>query len=1359
MTGSGKLQSLEGVDQSRRLLPALAEGYFNVDEMTFEDLITASVEFAAQLKYYNTSNQASGDWRSFLAANEIVIMALIINKDSDALRREFNDKQASSPRQRAEFILGLIAEIDGWLSDLRRSDSAPARDLSAKLEIIIRNTLREEVQALLELTVQQQGLDAELPFIELARLSNIWRKPADEDLGKQQRANLDRIGSADDVQHYLSRVGYEFVNAIEHLKSICRSLLPASLKTQSHDPAVSLFITFLKLYRYAQDNINAFTSRHLDFYYRDILRTRQRDKSPESVVLNFALAEGSGPVEIARGRRFTCARDEQLRDVVFEATDDLVVNDIELGAMYTLRLDREPMITPECDMNFVTRIHKQHIPLNLETDSDSAEQSWPLFGNSEGQQSQGVQGLESLQLGVAVASRVLFLEEGDRRIELEFELSRIMKPVSSYIELLEKAQTREEFISGLYELMLGWMGNPEHKNWDLAVSGEVMAGVLAIADSIDARMDSLAAAEQQLQTCRELFEETVERIRHSRDKSLPYYSRLNWAESGAEFRAGLGALVTHHLLENGSVTDLLQGKLDNKARELGCENSLDSIKRELAIGKERLVKKYLGTAFLFNLSTEDGWLGLDRYDVQEADEGDVGFRIVLSLSSEAPGIVGCLPAVHGEQWQTELPLMKLSINPEASLNVYSMLEQYCLDRISIHVDVHGVRNVVAFNSISQLDPSKPFFPFGPAPTTSSYLALSAPEAARKPLTRFGIHLHWGDLPQGDEGFDGHYAGYRSRFRNGSFTAKVNVLTNGGWQPKSEAQIQSAALFSAQGKKLNEHQYINVESADYLRPVAIDEEAFDLGLRTRNGFIKLTLATPDAAFGHQQYPVKLSETLESNAKTKRVKKKRNLPNPPYTPLLNKIAIDYSATSTLNMNSQSDNQGERHPERIYRLHAFGTQAIYPNTGGGEIQFFKPFDHDGNLLLGLSGSNVRGLLSLYFSLADDSVRSKSGISARHYWSYLGANGWTPLRADQIVSDGTKGFLCSGIITLDLPGDISKRQGDMAGDYYWLRVSTDRQSRDFCSLRSIRTHAMEFRRDQTDGASFDAQSGNWSKLQWQPVQSIPGLGTISQLDAFLDVDKQETRQQLITRISERIRHRSRAVSAWDYERLVLEKFPVVGKVMCLPNRSTAASGIVPGSLLVVVTPRVSDPQSVIGKTPRLSAVYLNDIQEYLASLGSAFANIEVTNPSYEWVQVRCAAVFEKYASGGKFIDWLNEDIGKYLNPWDETGYGLKFCQPVKREDLYSYLYNLDYIKYVTDFSMLHITRDTHGAYKLGDTVHREIVEGKDPNITPLYPWSLAVPMRRHYIEVSKEIEPKAPDITGIRELQIGSTFIIGGM
>jgi hypothetical protein len=61
-----------------------------------------------------------------------------------------------------------------------------------------------------------------------------------------------------------------------------------------------------------------------------------------------------------------------------------------------------------------------------------------------------------------------------------------------------------------------------------------------------------------------------------------------------------------------------------------------------------------------------------------------------------------------------------------------------------------------------------------------------------------------------------------------------------------------------------------------------------------------------------------------------------------------------------------------------------------------------------------------------------------------------------------------------------------------------------------------------------------------------------------------------------------------------------------------------------------------------------------------------------------------------------------------------------------------------------------------LTDTVEEEDYSYHKTKIVPKNPWSLLVPMQKHFIETLKEIEIINAEVTGINELEIGQNFII---
>ena len=60
----GNLLSSDGTNQLQRLLPALEADYIVPDERALSDLVDYAYRVAAEVRYYELSGQASGDWRA-----------------------------------------------------------------------------------------------------------------------------------------------------------------------------------------------------------------------------------------------------------------------------------------------------------------------------------------------------------------------------------------------------------------------------------------------------------------------------------------------------------------------------------------------------------------------------------------------------------------------------------------------------------------------------------------------------------------------------------------------------------------------------------------------------------------------------------------------------------------------------------------------------------------------------------------------------------------------------------------------------------------------------------------------------------------------------------------------------------------------------------------------------------------------------------------------------------------------------------------------------------------------------------------------------------------------------------------------
>jgi hypothetical protein len=444
-----------------------------------------------------------------------------------------------------------------------------------------------------------------------------------------------------------------------------------------------------------------------------------------------------------------------------------------------------------------------------------------------------------------------------------------------------------------------------------------------------------------------------------------------------------------------------------------------------------------------------------------------------------------------------------------------------------------------------------------------------------------------------------------------------------------------------------------------------------------------------------------------------------------------------------------------EKIFHLHPFGVETVFPPTPETACYLLPQYVHEGNLFLGLSGKKIAGPLSLLFHLSKDRAQATTDEKPGLDWFYLTANRWRKFPTNSILSDSTHGFLEPGIVKLNIPPEISNDNSVMPGDYYWLRVSVRRGAGAFPSCYSIRPHAIKVNYRNEDLQVIDPDSERLTN--WSSVIPIPGVGSIKPAYAAFGGRDAESDKHLRLRISERLRHKNRASMPWDFEQLILERFPEIIKVKCFNSMSSTEDRIKPGQVLIAVVPDAGQQSGESCGHEMINSRKLDEIKAFVKERCSEFAEIEVRNPQYEQVQVRCTVKFVEPTRQGDYVKKLNQDISDFICPWKPGGYQVRFGWSIRQQDIESHLFDLGYVETVTNFSMLHITVDNDGYYSLFDTAKDALSQEKGV-IKPCYPWSLALPVEQHFIETMQTSKLIEAEITGVDELAVGSTFIIVG-
>ncbi len=773
--------------------------------------------------------------------------------------------------------------------------------------------------------------------------------------------------------------------------------------------------------------------------------------------------------------------------------------------------------------------------------------------------------------------------------------------------------------------------------------------------------------------------------------------------------------------------------------------------------------KVFKNMFSIHVTSEEGWYQVKNFVFssclfnKETEPCSIELKFILNANE--PAILGYNPEIHGCKYETTLPIVRLSCDRNAYMYPYSLMKELKIESVNIQVAVKEVKELQLYNNHGQLNPNTPYNPFGSLPSIHSYLIIGAYELFQKELNTVDINIKWANLPKMTGGFERFYSGYNTPYNNDLFSASVTILEKRKWVPIHNNQSISYKLFddasdtkqllpdvSLKGINLNDHitTILNTRIEDY-----------NYNLNAKNGYLKLNLDQPAYAFGHEDYPHLLTEVTIKNAKRK---KPEPIPNYPYTPLIQELSLNYTASSFMNIREYKSTEDNSTSNKLYHVHPWGVHKIFPLEHSKVCHLLPDFQHQGNLFIGLSGCVFPTTLTLFFHLNDDATID----NPQHpLWFYLDGDNWIAIDKECILSDSTNNFLNTGIVTLSIPDlKIDTSHTLFSEDLFWLKISVDEQPDALCSIIDIKTQGTLVKWENDDNTfthlENDLVAGSISKPLtpsqtikevFQPIQSYGGK-------------MPEKEEHLYKRISERLSHKNRAVSAYDYERLILDKFPDIYKVKCFSNMSKMKE-IDPGHILIVVIPFSKNKKKEVHNPPLVSARILNRIKNYVYTLCSPFVSIEVCNPCYEKIQVRCCISINRAYDGGYCIEMLNNELSNLLSPWSEgENNNSKLGKPIQCSDILAFIQNRNYIKAATDFSMLQITSLSNKQHGLIDTISYKN-KGSEDMITkqklhPQHPWSILVSSSKHFIKIIQKTEDIKAEPTGVDELEVGRNFII---
>lgn len=845
-------------------------------------------------------------------------------------------------------------------------------------------------------------------------------------------------------------------------------------------------------------------------------------------------------------------------------------------------------------------------------------------------------------------------------------------------------------------------------------------------------------------------------------------------------KPGVFAEIGHAIADNNFLVSEGKRKIQIEFN-FSEESYKEFVSRLVEIKEEHLITevfmKLFSNIFRVYITTDKGWYNVENYSINSSliDDNIANNTLCISfvLLPEEPAVSRFSNIIHEGEFSEDAPIIKLILNNESYIFAYSLIDVLELESVKSRVEVSDLKDLLLVNDLGQVDISQPFYPFGVTPGINSFFMVSNHEMANKDLNKLSVYIRWMNLPTDERGLEGYFEGYGQNIGKKDYKCSVCFLNNGKWLPEKIEPQQFIQLFpynydnqGVTSEQLEDYTYFqNINTLLYKQDNRkLDKVDFKYNNYTKGGFVRFNLESPEFGFGFKEYSSQLSRITLHNAQNK---KKLPLINSPFSPLAECISLEYEAESTLHFSYENSGQNPK-TSRCYHLHPWGFEEILFGSDCKKKHLIPEYSDQGNLFIGLINFNPESTVSLYFNLIDDSAPELMETPPELLWEYLSSNIWKPFPKSNIISDTTHSFLESGIVTIKAPEEINQNNTILGEDLFWIKVSAKNKLNAVCSLTGVSTQALSVTRDVDSDSMHVSEDRLPAITILKPEFNLPGIKQILQVTDSVDGKPQESAMQTRIRVGERLKHKYRAVTPWDYELLVLEEFPEIYKVKCFPNMDYNGHRK-PGKVLTVVIQKETGQNRSVNPERMVNNTRLNKISSFLKSSSSASAEIEVRNPVYEKVQVKCSVLFKKGLDEGYYINQLNKDLIDYISPnqdnkENEPGFG----KVIKCIDVLSFIQSQDYVIFATNFSLLQLALNIETKFNLIDTAKRTINQKTehpilepdsdllDKHLKPSYPWGLLVSAPNHSLQTINEEELEEPVKTGIDEIKVGSNFII---
>lgn len=1086
------------------------------------------------------------------------------------------------------------------------------------------------------------------------------------------------------------------------------------------EPSQALLLAFVENLQKVTEQYNIRWNEFPEWYLEEYLGIKPLSVQGDRVWLAFDKT-APGKVTIEKNTGFVRKNADQ-KTLTYRLEDEVVVHDIAPISAYSVCFERNPYHYPTASLNFVTAIKTRDLL------HDTPSPGRALMFDQEFHSS------ETRAIGLRIAAPSLLLREGSRSVRISFEGEnrdwlKVLESTEQKLLELElvklKGKLRTESLQLERRKLLKFGKNDPKAAQRLQTINEQLQKI---------KLRSLKGEKLKLSN------KELQKLKPEKKNRTPF--RLYYLKIGAQEANKLKL----------SKQELNNLKLDRREFINQELNNWSEFKTEDI--RQKIKTDIFKNLFYITISTATGWSKVNIFKVKD---DDLYNHLILdfSLPEEFPSTTGCNQETH--HFQSEYPAIQIRLNFDAWLYPYSWIHKLLVQRIIIHTSVTGINDVQVYNELGKIDNSKSFPPFGINTSAGAWMAIGNYEMAIKNTRTIDVSLKWNQLPLHPKGLKGHYAAYPGNIDNDSFKVRTRYLSDNSWFPTvgtSKFNLFKDAVIEDPNdaqfdKAVSDESDFNRIDIKKMTPFNHQEEEYIYTIKSRTGFVKFTLESPEMGFGNQEYRDLFTERMMM----KKWRKKR-LPvlHPPIFPHVENISLNYTAEDVIDLRKKTKNKHIL----VDQLHPFGVVSSTDSSTNTGIPFVFAQETDASLLMGfkhVTGGEIFSTFIVFEAISNEMTPSDIP-KITMYWGdgYY----WEEIPRGFILKDETNQMTISGNLVYSFPSFIPANLYDQDG-ILWIRTGFEKNAEYVPEIRAFHNNVGLVILETDDASVEKMQSFKNSNGILEPEKKLPGISALHQITSYFSGQEMEDLKSMQARISEFVTHRGRAVTARDFELLTLQEFPDVGKALCLPN--TNLKDHKKGVVTVVVIPQ-NKLKTMDNSKPMVPSGMLSRIEDFLTASASENVLVDVVNPVYEEIQIKCVVRLKERKQNAS-LEVIHEICDNFIAPWQTKNTLPNFGESINFRRIYQEISEIDFVEKIAYFAYILISQDKtkpgqRKYHRLSDVeVDPEKTPEKTHVLTPDKLYKLFVPADTHIIQVVGSDETDSLSY-GLGDMEIGKSFIL---